>query len=140
MHLSDFFKLWKNNRKHGKETDGIYTHHKILYESKPLPYLPHLKEISKYYATQDEIKQVEKAINEKGYWEESYEWRISTVTTNRITPTLKDNVTWYITTVKCEQEIMIPAANIERAIVFKKLYEDFQKDLWHEQGWASNPK
>jgi hypothetical protein len=68
------------------------------------------------------MKQVENAIEKEGFWEESVEWRISTVMNSRIEPKIQHDKGWFITTVKCEQEVMIPAASIERAIVFKKLY------------------
>ena len=103
----------------------------------PSEYMPYLKKISEYAATKDEIKQVETAIDHCGFWEDIIEWRISTVMTNRIEPKIENERKWFITTVKCEQEVMIPAATIERAIIFKKLYQDFQMELWHEQGWAS---
>ncbi|MBL0104706.1 MAG: hypothetical protein IPP51_13630 [Bacteroidetes bacterium] len=110
---------------------------KTVHKSKPSPYKPYLKKISEYSATEAEIKQVENAIHTNSFWEESFEWRISTVMTSRIEPKMENNKLWYITTVKCEQEVIIPAATIERAIIFKKLYQDFQMELWHEQGWAS---
>jgi hypothetical protein len=94
--------------------------------------------LKKYSATEEEIKIVTEAINKKKYWEEHTEWRISTVTSSKIKPLVKDGVTWFITTVKCEQEVMIPAATIEQAIVFKKIYEDFFIELFYTHGWASN--
>jgi hypothetical protein len=110
---------------------------KKVYEPTPTEYMPYLKKISEYSATDDEISQVETAINKNGFWEEDFEWRISTVMTSKIEPKIENDKKWFITTVKCEQEVMIPAASIERAIIFKKLYQDFQMELWHEQGWAS---
>src|SRR5689334_21405332 len=99
--------------------------------------MPYSKKLSEYSATEDEIKQVENAISKNGFWEDSFEWRISTVMTSRIEPKVENDKKWFITTVKCEQEVMIPAATIERAIIFKKIYQDFQMVLWLEQGWAS---
>ena len=141
MGLFDFLKSNKSENgdsdydKEMFEKYGIKA--KTLYKSKPTPYVPYLKKISDYSATEDEIKQVENAINKKGFWEDSFEWRISTVMTCRIEPKVENDKSWFITTVKCEQEVMIPAVTIERAIIFKKLYQDFQMELWHEQGWAS---
>ena len=107
---------------------------KLIKKSKLTPYLLAL---TNYKATVEEIKEVEKQIAEKGYWEKTVEWRISTETTSRIEPKEKDGKKWFITTVKCEQEVMIPAKTIERAVIFRKVYEDFQRELWHRIGWAS---
>lgn len=49
--------------------------------------------------------------------EEHIEWRISAVTSSKIEPKIRDGVIWFIKTVKCEQEVTIPAATVERAIV-----------------------
>ncbi|MES2652710.1 MAG: hypothetical protein V4663_13290 [Bacteroidota bacterium] len=100
----------------------------------------YLKELSEYAATEEDIKNITDSINKNGYWEEHVEWRISTVTSSKIEPKIKDDMTWYITTVKCEQEVMIPAASLERAIVFKKIYERFFVDLFYAQRWASHAR
>ncbi|MCK6610799.1 MAG: hypothetical protein L6Q78_07135 [Bacteroidia bacterium] len=97
----------------------------------------YLKPLEDYTAMADEILEVEKQIAEKGFWEEHTEWRIFTVTSSKIEPQEKEGKIWYIVTVKCEQEVMIPAKTIERAIVFKKIYAHFQAELWSKQGWAS---
>ena len=110
---------------------------KILSTSKPTAHTSYVKTLTDYKATEEEIKEVEKQIAEKGFWEQDLEWRISTVMTSKIEPKVKDGIKWFITTVKCEQEVMIPAKTIERAIIFQKIYADFQMELWHEQGWAS---
>ena len=141
MGIFDFLKSKKNKYSETEYDKDIFEKYgikaKVLSKSKPLPYTSYLKNISKYSATEDEIKEVENAISDRGFWEESFEWRISTTTTSKIEPKIKDGKKWFITTVKCEQEVMIPAATIERAVIFKKLYQDFQMELWHEQGWAS---
>lgn len=97
----------------------------------------YLRPLDDYKATDEEIIEVERQIAEKGFWEQHTEWRISTITSSRIEPQIKDGKKWFITTVKCEQEVMIPAKTIERAIVFKKVYEHFQAELWSKLGWAS---
>ena len=96
-----------------------------------------LKELSSYSATEQEITSIAKHIAQNGLWEKQEEWRISTVMDFKIEPQMKDGRNWFITTVKCEQEIMIPAATIERAIIFMKAYRDFLIDLFYHQGWAS---
>ncbi|WP_291138959.1 hypothetical protein [Flavobacterium sp. UBA7663] len=141
MGLLDFLKP-KNNGESEVEYDKELFERtgmkgKVLYRSKPLKHVSYLKEISKYSATKNEVELIKDAINKNGFWEESYEWRISTVMSSRIEPKIENGRSFFITTVKCEQEVMIPAGTIERAIIFKKLYQDFQMELWHEQGWAS---
>ena len=96
-----------------------------------------MKDLLEYSASKEEIETVTKAINENGYWESSTEFRMSTYMTTRIEKQIKNGKPWFITTVNCEQEIMIPAKTIERAIVFKNIYEDFQFDLINRIGWAS---
>ncbi len=137
--LSIYWTMKENNKtdydidfykKHGMKV-------KILSSSQPTEHTSYVEPLTEYKATKEEIKEVEKQISEKGFWEQEIEWHISTVMTSRIEPQNKNGERWFITTVKCEQEVMIPAKTIERAIIFRKIYEDFQKELWHELGWAS---
>lgn len=97
----------------------------------------YLRPLNEYKATTNEILDVEKQIAENGFWEQHTEWRISTVTSSKIEPQIKDGQKWFIVTVKCEQEVMIPGKTIERAIVFKKVHEHFQAEIWSKLGWAS---
>jgi hypothetical protein len=62
---------------------------------------------------------------------------MATVTHSRIEPKKMGGNHFFVTTVKCNQEVMIPCRTIERAILFKKLYEDFERELWSQFGWAS---
>ena len=96
-----------------------------------------LEKLSKYKATKEEIIEVEQAIAKRGYWQKHTEWRISTTMKLRIQRKKIKDKTWFITTVKCENEVMIPAATIERAIIFMNIYRDFQMELFYSQGWAS---
>ncbi|RZK67054.1 MAG: hypothetical protein EOO85_26015 [Pedobacter sp.] len=91
-----------------------------------------------YFATPLEIIEVQTQINKKGYWECYDEWRISTTTVSRIELKNVNGEDWYITTVKCVQETMIPSRTIEKAIIFKKAYFDFQIDLFYNLGWSSS--
>lgn len=110
---------------------------KTIYTSEPTAHTSFVKPLRDYKATAGEIQEVQKQIAANGFWEQNTEWRISTVMTSRIEPQDKDGKKYFITTVKCEQEVMIPAKTIERAIIFRKVYEDIQMELWHELGWAS---
>lgn len=94
------------------------------------------KKYSKFLPTQSEIYAVKKEIETNGFWQESYEWKLSTETYCKIETMLKNGEQYYLTTVKCETEIKIPAKNIERAIHFKKIYESLQQELYYEVGWA----
>jgi hypothetical protein len=96
-----------------------------------------MKSFSEYKASKDEILEIQEQIDKNGFWEEKNEWRIFTVMSSRIELIEKGDIRIYETTVKCEQEIKIPAKTVERAIVFKKIYEDIQMELWTELGWAS---
>jgi len=111
----------------------------FLNSDKKLKYLKpsYMKPLAEYFASAQEIKEVSDAITKDGYWEENIEWKISTNTISRIEPKIENGKEWFITTVKCEQEIKIPAASIERAIIFKKIYFDFQLELLYAVGWAS---
>lgn len=88
-------------------------------------------------ASLEEVAEVQTQINNRGYWEAFDEWRISTTTVSRIELKNIDGDDWYITTVKCEQEVMIPCKTIVQAIIFKKAYFDFQIELFKTYGWAS---
>lgn len=96
-----------------------------------------MKELSEYSVTKEEIDLVTNEINKNGYWESSVEFRMSTYMTTKIEKQIINEKAWFITTVKCEQEVMIPAKTVERAILYKKIYEDFQFDLIYKIGWAS---
>jgi hypothetical protein len=87
--------------------------------------------------TSDEIRDVKKQIADKGYWSVLYEWKLMTSTECRIELQIKDGKEMFLTTVKCEHEITFPAANIERAILFKKIYESLQFELYYSLGWSS---
>lgn len=108
-----------------------------LYTSEPTAHTSFIQPLTYYTASAGEIQEVEKQIAANGFWEQITEWRISTFMTSRIEPQDKDGKKYFITTVKCEQEVMIPAKTVERAINFRKVYEDIQMELWHQLGWAS---
>ena len=110
---------------------------KLLFSSISAPHISCIKPFDDYQATEVEIKEVREQIEKNGFWEQNDEWRISTVMFSKIEPTIRDGEEFFITTVKCETEIMIPAKTIERAIIFKKIYEDIIIELWHDLGWPS---
>ncbi|MNQ78791.1 hypothetical protein D3C85_937130 [compost metagenome] len=92
---------------------------------------------ARFDPTSDEIKDVKKQIADKGNWSVRYEWKLMTSTECRIEHQIQDGRDIFLTTVECEHEIKFPAATIERAILFKKIYESLQFELYHSLGWSS---
>lgn len=92
---------------------------------------------NRFTPTADEINDAEKQIAEKGFWSESREWKLMTATDCSIEPYVQEGRTMYKVKVKCEFEITFPAATIERAILFKKIYEAMQQKLYADLGWSS---
>ncbi|SRR5690606_31551111 len=90
----------------------------------------------KFSPTKQEIEEVKKQIREKGYWNLLYEWKSSTDTYCEIKPEIKNGKTMYLTTVRCEHTTTFYASSIERAILFKKIYEHLQVELYDNLGWS----
>ena len=84
--------------------------------------MPYLEKLSENAKDNNRILQIEKMIKEKGYWAESYEWRMSTFTEMRIEPINKDDVMWFKVRVVCDHEWVCHCPNIERAVEFLGIY------------------
>lgn len=91
----------------------------------------------RFNAKPEEIKEVENQILEKGYWSQRYEVRMLVEFECRIEHKIENGLEKYITTVEFGQQVKFAAATIERAIVFKKIYENFQFELYDGLGWSS---
>lgn len=91
----------------------------------------------KFKAKTEEIAIVEKQIAEKGFWNHQYEWKLMTATECRIEPKIINDREVFLVNVKCEHEIEFTATTIERAITFKKIYENLQQELYSGLGWSS---
>lgn len=108
----------------------------IVYFFTHLPKRENKSKYKLYLPTQSEIYKVKTQIEEKGFWDELYEWKLSTETYCRIEPKEENGRKFFLTTIKCETEVKVPAKTIERAIQFKKIYESLQQELYYEVGWA----
>lgn len=90
----------------------------------------------KFIATKQEIDAVEKQIRERGIWTECKEWKLMTEIYSKIEPIIVEGKTRYQVNVKCEIEISVTAYSIERAILFKNMFESLHPSLYSELGWA----
>jgi len=97
-------------------------------------YFAELARITKDPARLTEITQ---AVQNRGFWEESYEWRISTVLDARIEPVEVKSRPWFRVTVKCDHEFLCHTQTIERAAFFVALYQQLIIDMFYNLGWAS---
>jgi len=84
------------------------------------------------------ISEIKEAIESHGFWEDSYEWRISTVTDSRIEPIEERSRKWFRVTVKCDHEFRCHTQTIERAAYFTALYQMLIMDMFYNFGWASS--
>jgi hypothetical protein len=95
-----------------------------------IPYLQSLTD-----SIEDCRQKVEKAIKEKGYWEEIHEWRIMTDIRFRIEPVQRNNKTWFKVTVSNDYEMTCCCPTIERAVNFMGIYKKLIMDLFWTFGW-----
>lgn len=99
--------------------------------------VPYLEQLSKQAKDKKRVREIQVAIEEKGYWEDFVEWRISTVTEMRIEPVEKDGKQWFKVRVACDYEMICHCPTIERAVEFLGVYERLVADLFWTLGWAS---
>jgi hypothetical protein len=97
----------------------------------------YLEGLSKLVKDKRRVSEIQDSIKEKGYWEESIEWRISTVTRMRVEPIEKDGKQWYKVQVECDYEMVCHCPTIDRAVEFLGVYERLIADLFYTLGWAS---
>jgi hypothetical protein len=81
--------------------------------------------------------EIQASIEEKGYWEDFIEWRISTITEMRVEPIERDGKRWYKVRVACGHEWVCYCPTIERAVEFLSIYERLLADLFWAVGWPS---
>ena len=98
----------------------------------------YLKGLSKLAKDKNRVSEIQASIEDKGYWEESIEWRISTVTKMRVEPIEKDGKQWFRVQAECDYEMVCHCTTIERAVEFLGLYERLIADLFYTLGWASS--
>ena len=86
------------------------------------------------------IRQIESSIKTTGYWEYSYEWRISSYIKMRIEPyNDKGNGKQFykVQLTRGDIEFSCSARTIEKANEFMTVFEHFSIDLWFALGWPS---
>jgi hypothetical protein len=84
------------------------------------------------------ILEVEKSINDIGYWEYKYEWRMLSNMNMRIEPYDDKGTTFYKVQVnRDDMEINCSAITIDRAVEFIGVFESLSMDLWFVLGWPS---
>jgi hypothetical protein len=84
------------------------------------------------------LSDIIEAVERRGFWEESFEWRISTVMDSRIDAIEKDSRNWFRVTVKCGHEFQCHTQTIERAAYFTALYRSIIMDMFYNLGWPSS--
>ena len=93
--------------------------------------------LSKRAKDEGRVREIHASIEEKGFWEESTEWRISTVVRKRVEPIDTDAKRWFRVQVECDYEMACHCPTLERAVEFLNVYERLITDLFYTLGWAS---
>jgi hypothetical protein len=98
----------------------------------------YLAEITRITKDPVRLSDIEATVENQGFWQDSYEWRISTVMETRIEAIEKDSRQWFRVTVKCDHEFRCHTQTIERAVYFSALYQQLIIDMFYNLGWASS--
>lgn len=77
------------------------------------------------------------AIKQHGFWEEEFEWRISTIRTSRIERTKINGFPVFRVTVECDHRFQCHCPTLERAVYFEGVYTELISDIFYHLGWAS---
>src|SRR5262249_25824535 len=83
------------------------------------------------------IQHVKAAIEATGRWEETFEWRISTVRTATIQRTEEHGRPWYRVGVENGVNVSCLCPTIERAVEYLAVLEDLTAELFYALGWSS---
>jgi hypothetical protein len=92
-------------------------------------------------AYRDKLKEIERAIQTTGSWQEYEEWRISTSFDSRIVKTQHHDREWYAVSVECDrQKLCCECPTIKKALAFLALYQRIIVDQFYTVGppWADN--
>jgi len=81
--------------------------------------------------------EIRNALMGKGFWEEHFEWRISTVTHSKIQAVHEHDRDWFKVTICCGHEFSCLTPTIDRAIEFLLIYERLTMDMFYNLGWPS---
>ena len=115
----------------------------ISFPVRPLSVLPRMNEISYLARASSEarslhrIADVRAAIDQRGFWEDFCEWRISTVTHLRIESFERESEKWFRVHVACDHVMSTECPTLERAVEFLGVYERLIMDLFWTLGWPS---
>lgn len=89
------------------------------------------------------LAQIQEAIKVKGYWEEFDEWRISTITSFRITPVERldgKNQTKklvYAVQVQCDYDLRCECPTLKSAVHFCEVFQGWIIKAFRDEGWPS---
>jgi hypothetical protein len=89
----------------------------------------------------DKLNAVRDALKNRGSWDETDEWRISTWFESRIEKTVRDSKDWYEVAVECDgQTLSCGCPSVEEAFAFLELYKELIIDQFYSVGppWADN--
>ena len=113
----------------------------LMEQSSELKHLSklYLEHLSKWAKDRERTRdgEIRASIEEKGYWEDFVEWRISTVTEMRVEQVERDGKQWYKVRVACDHEWVCHCPTLERAVEFLCIYERLMADLFWVEGWPS---
>ena len=87
--------------------------------------------------SQKNYDDIQRQVNEKGFWEMKDEWRISTVTVLCIEKVERYNKLAYKVSAECDHTFICYCPTVARAIEFLEIFEDLIQSLWSTCGWAS---
>jgi hypothetical protein len=90
----------------------------------------------------DKLNAIRDALEHRGSWDETDEWRISTWFQSRIERTGRNGKDWYEVAVACDgQTLSCGCPSVEKAFAFLELYKRLIIDQFYSVGppWADNP-
>ena len=83
------------------------------------------------------IQEIKAALEATGRWEETFEWRISTVRTSTIELAEEHGRSWYRVRVENGVEASCLCPTIERAVEYLAVIEKLTAELFYALGWSS---
>ncbi|HZU74471.1 MAG TPA: hypothetical protein VE990_17045 [Acidimicrobiales bacterium] len=101
-----------------------------------IPYLANIGEQARSEVAR-RLPDVAANLQQKGYWQDVVEWRISTETVSRIEPEQIKGRRWYRVSVSCDAELVCHAPTLERALEYLGIFETLTRDMFWSLGWPS---
>jgi hypothetical protein len=87
----------------------------------------------------DRIAAINQAITSAGFWEEEFEWRISTTRISRIEPAKVGDFRTFHVTVQCDFKLECHCPTLERAVQYERIYSQLIADMFYMFGWPGCP-